>query len=166
MGSADQHGTEANAKTAASGTGVADRPTGSAKMAGKGLDIGTANILAAVRDAKGGIVVRCERNAFLDIQGDVHSRSMLTRLNVPYVVHENSLLVIGGAAFDLANVFGRPTRRPMKDGLISASEKDALPMIQLIIKKVLGDPYGPNEPCFFSVPAESVDRENNVVYHQ
>jgi hypothetical protein len=166
MASADHTGTETNAKTTANTAAVADRPAGTSKMAGKGLDIGTANILAAVRDSKGGIVVRCERNAFLDIQGDVHSRSMLTRLNVPYVVHENSLLVIGGASFELANVFGRPTRRPMKDGLISSLEKEALPMIQLIIKKVLGEPAAKDEPCFYSVPAESVDRENNIVYHQ
>jgi actin-like ATPase involved in cell morphogenesis len=164
MATGEQHSDAARPASVSSAT--VDRGAATAKMAGKGLDIGTANILAAVRDQKGGIVVRCERNAFLDIQGDVHSRSMLTRLNVPYVVHENSLLVIGGAAFDLANVFGRPTRRPMRDGLISPSEKDALPMIQLIIKKVLGDPASPNEPCFFSVPAESVDRDNNIVYHQ
>src|SRR5262245_26097853 len=164
---AEQHGSsDSTAKGAI--TSVADRPAGAAergaaKMAGKGLDIGTANILAAVRDAKGGIVVRCERNAFLDIQGDVHSRSMLTRLNVPYVVHENSLIVLGGAAFELANVFGRPTRRPMMDGLISSREKEALPMMQMIIKKVPGEPNCPNETCFFSVPAESVDRQNNIV---
>jgi hypothetical protein len=36
----------------------------------------------------------------------------------------------------------------------------------LIIKKVLGEPSVPNESVFFSIPAESVDRENNVVYHQ
>ncbi len=173
MGTANQQGsTDVSGKPATAAVvadrpaGGSERPAGATKMAGKGLDIGTANILAAVRDAKGGIVVRCERNAFLDIQGDVHSRSMLTRLNVPYVVHENSLIVLGGAAFELANVFGRPTRRPMKDGLISSQEKEALPMMQMIIKKVLGEPNAQNEPCFFSVPAESVDRENNIVYHQ
>src|SRR5690349_8752361 len=117
MATGEQHADAA--RPASNSSATVEKGGATAKMSGKGLDIGTANILAAVRDAKGGIVVRCERNAFLDIQGDVHSRSMLTRLNVPYVVHENSLLVIGGAAFDLANVFGRPTRRPMKDGLIS-----------------------------------------------
>lgn len=166
MGSADHGSNESGMRLASGTTGVVERSHGVAKMAGKGLDIGTANILAAVRDQKGGIVVRCERNAFLDIQGDVHSRSMLTRLNVPYVVHENSLIVLGGSAFELANVFGRSTRRPMKDGLISSLEKEALPMMQMIIKKVLGEAAQPNEPCFFSVPAESVDKENNIVYHQ
>jgi hypothetical protein len=145
---------------------ASNAPPATALMVGKGLDIGTANLLAAVRDGDGGITVRCERNAFLDIQGDVHSRSMLTRLNVPYVVHEDSFLVIGGAAFDLANVFSRPTRRPMMDGLISPQESDALPMIQLIIKSVLGEPAVANEPVYFSVPAESIDKDNNIVYHQ
>ncbi|MSR48333.1 MAG: hypothetical protein EXS13_14940 [Planctomycetes bacterium] len=166
MASADQLGNDGGTRTVTGAAGIAERSSATAKLAGKGLDIGTANILAAVRDQKGGIVVRCERNAFLDIQGDVHSRSMLTKLNVPYVVHENSLIVLGGSAFELANVFGRPTRRPMMDGLISSREKEALPMMQMIIKKVLGEPTSANEPCFFSVPAESVDRDNNIVYHQ
>ncbi len=133
---------------------------------GKGLDIGTANILTALRDADGGITIRRERNAFLDIDGDVHSRSMLTRLNVPYVVREDRMYVIGGAAFELANIFGRATRRPMHDGLISPAEVDALPMVQLIIQKTLGEPAVPNEPVYFSVPAESVDCDNNIIYHQ
>ena len=140
--------------------------TSSEVLVGKGLDVGTANILCAVRDDEGGITIRRERNAFLDIDADVHSRSMLTRLNVPYVVRDETFLVIGGAAFDLANIFGRTTRRPMADGLISPNETDALPMIQLIIKKCLGEPSAPNEPVFFSVPAESVDCDNNIVYHQ
>jgi len=140
--------------------------TSTSKMVGKGLDVGTANFLAAVRDDDGSITVRRERNAFLDIDGDVHSRSMLTRLDVPYVVRDDRFLVIGAAAFDLANVFGRPTRRPMKDGLISPQEIDALPMMQLIVNKVLGEPAAPKEPVFFSVPAESIDKDNNIIYHQ
>ena len=74
----------------------------------------------------GGITVTVERNAFLDIPSDVYSKNMLTKLKVPYVVHNNKLVVIGEAAFELANVFGRETRRPMCDGLISPNETDAL----------------------------------------
>jgi hypothetical protein len=54
----------------------------------------------------------------------------------------------------------------MSDGLISPSETDALPMIKLIIEKALGKPVAQGESCVFSVPAESVDADNNVVYHQ
>lgn len=133
---------------------------------GKGLDIGTANLAAAVQDPEGGIVVTIERNAFLDISSDVYSKNMLTKLKVPYVVHNGQLVVLGEAAFELANVFGKETRRPMKDGLISPNEAHATPMIQMLIGKVLGEPAVPGEACYFSVPAESIDIDNNVVYHQ
>ena len=154
-----------------SGTTTASTPSttpqsGSKVALGKGLDIGTANIAAAVQGEDGNVTVRLERNAFLDIKSDVYSKGMLTKLNVPYVVHNNNLIVIGEAAFELANIFARETRRPMRDGLISPSDAEALPMIKLIIHKVLGDPSAQNENCYFSVPAPSVDADNNIVYHQ
>ncbi len=133
---------------------------------GKGLDVGTANLAAAVQNNEGGITVNVERNAFLDIPSDVYSKNMLTKLKVPYVVHNGKLVVIGEAAFELANVFGRETRRPMADGLVSPNEQDALPMMKMIIQKILGEPQQPGENCYFCVPAESLDVDNNVVYHQ
>lgn len=133
---------------------------------GKGIDIGTANLAAAVQDAEGGITVTVERNAFLDINSDVYSKNMLTKLKVPYVVHNGKLVVIGESAFELANVFGKETRRPMKDGLISPDEVDAMPMIKMIISKVLGEPRVQGETCVYCVPAESLDVDNNVVYHE
>ena len=133
---------------------------------GKGIDLGTANIAAAVQNEEGGITVNVERNAFLDIGDDVYSKNMLTKLKVPYVVHNGKLIVIGESAFELANVFGKNTRRPMSDGLISPAETDALPIMKMIISKVLGQPAAPGESCYFSVPAESLDVDNNVIYHQ
>ncbi len=136
------------------------------QLLGKGLDIGTANIAAAVQTEDGGVSVTVERNAFLDIKADVYSKNMLTKLKVPYVVHNGKMIVLGQSAFELANIFSRETRRPMSDGLISPSDVDALPMIKLIIEKVLGEPAQSGENCYFSVPAESIDADNNVIYHQ
>ncbi|MHC4731970.1 MAG: hypothetical protein ACYS6Z_15460, partial [Planctomycetota bacterium] len=52
---------------------------------GRGLDVGTANLLSATQDAAGEIVVKRERNAFLEIPAEFASnKDMLTRLNVPY----------------------------------------------------------------------------------
>ncbi|MBI1851174.1 MAG: hypothetical protein HYR85_12600 [Planctomycetes bacterium] len=133
---------------------------------GKGLDIGTVNLAAAVQNEKGGITIKLERNAFIDINSDVYSKRMLTKLKVPYVIHNGKMIVLGDAAFELSNIFGRETRRPMKDGLISPNETDALPMVKLIIEKVLGPIQAPGEPCFFSVPAPSIDKDNNIIYHQ
>lgn len=133
---------------------------------GKGLDIGTANLAAAVQNDDGGITVTVERNAFLDIPSDAYSKNMLTKLKVPYVVQGSKLVVLGEAAFELANVFGRETRRPMADGLVSPQEQDALPMMRLIISRILGEPRVAGENCYFCVPAESLDVDNNIVYHQ
>lgn len=130
----------------------ADQSADTAVALGKGLDVGTANLAAAVQNEEGGITVTVERNAFLDIPSDVYSKNMLTKLKVPYVVHNNKLVVIGEAAFELANVFGRETRRPMADGLISPNEQDALPMMKMIIQKILGEPRVPGENCYFWCP--------------
>jgi hypothetical protein len=127
---------------------MANNTTETEVALGKGLDLGTANLAAAVQNDEGGITVTVERNAFLDIPSDVYSKNMLTKLKVPYVVHNGKLVVIGEAAFELANVFGRETRRPMCDGLI------------------VGEPAVPGENCYFCVPAPSLDVDNNVVYHQ
>lgn len=136
------------------------------RLLGKGLDVGTANLVAATQTQDGGITVKLERNAFLDVKADVYSKAMLTKLKVPYVMRGDSLIVLGEASFELANVFGRETRRPMKDGLIAPSDADALPMIRLIIDKLLGAPAQQNENCYFSVPAPSIDKDNNIIYHQ
>ena len=64
---------------------------------GKGLDVGTANLAAAVQNEEGGITVNVERNAFLDIPSDVYSKNMLSKLKVPYIVHNGKLVVIGEA---------------------------------------------------------------------
>src|SRR5262245_5848810 len=98
-----------NDQTRRSPTGAHAQAASTEVALGKGLDIGTANLAAAVQNAEGGITVTVERNAFLDINADVYSKNMLTKLKVPYVVHNGKLVVVGEAAFELANVFGKDT---------------------------------------------------------
>ncbi|MHC4548983.1 MAG: disk-shape morphogenesis protein volactin [Planctomycetota bacterium] len=134
---------------------------------GRGLDVGTANLLSATQDANGEIVVKRERNAFLEIPAEFASnRDMLTRLNVPYVTFENRMYVLGDASFNLANMFGREVRRPMQDGFLSPNEQDAIPMLRFIVERLLGAPRTDNEPVYFCIPAPSIDKENDTVYHE
>ncbi len=134
---------------------------------GRGLDVGTANLLSAMQDASGEIVVKRERNAFLQIPSEFgSSRDMLTRLNVPYVSFRDKLYVLGDASFNLANMFGQEVRRPMSDGFMSPNEQDAIPMIRFIIERLLGEPQVEGEPCYFCIPAPSIDRDNDTVYHE
>src|SRR5919107_3136579 len=82
---------------------------------GKGLDVGTANLLSAGQDFEGNVIIKAQRNAFIDIEQNDFTRNMLTKMDVQYVVLNNRMIVIGDPAFDLANIYNRETRRPMSD---------------------------------------------------
>ncbi|MBN1417848.1 MAG: hypothetical protein JXP34_03680 [Planctomycetes bacterium] len=133
---------------------------------GRGLDVGTANLVAAAQDVEGSVTFKLQRNVFLDIDADAYTKNMLTRLNVQYVVLEGRMVVVGDPAFELANIFNRETRRPMQRGVVSAGETDALPIEKLLLEKLLGTPTKPGEICYFSVPAEPIDGDFNVIYHR
>ena len=123
---------------------------------GRGLDVGTANLVSAVQGVDGNVSIKIQRNAFIDIDCDDYTRNMLTRLNVQYVVIDNRMVVVGDPAFELANIFNRETRRPMKDGLISPKEADAMPIEKMLLENLLGPPNQKDEICYFSVPGEPI----------
>ena len=146
---------------------TAARPVAGPRLRpGKGLDVGTANLLSAVQDYDGNVIIKVQRNAFIDIEQNDYTRNMLTKMDVQYVILNNRMVVIGDPAFDLANIFSRETRRPMADGMLSPKETDALPIEKLLIDRLLSAPQVPNEVVYYSVPAEPIDVEMNVVYHK
>lgn len=129
-----------------------------------GLDIGTGNVVSARQVGKN-IETRRMRDAFLDL--DAGAKKMLKLSGVNYVERGGEILVLGDAAMEMANVFGREARRPLSAGLLSAGEFDALEVLGLIIKNVLGTPSEPNEVCYFSVPAAPIDDlSKDIVYHK
>ncbi|MGH7162010.1 MAG: hypothetical protein ACREID_00895 [Planctomycetota bacterium] len=146
----------------------AKAPASHASVAlGRGLDVGTANLLSASQSADGEILVKAERNAFLEIPAEfAGNRDMLTKLNVPYVSFRDRLYVLGDASFNLANMFGKEVRRPMQDGFLSPGEQDAIPMLRFIVERLLGEPRVAGEPIHFCIPAPSIDKENDTVYHE
>jgi actin-like ATPase involved in cell morphogenesis len=134
--------------------------------AGRGLDVGTANLASAVQDKEGNVTIKIQRNAFIDIDADDYTRNMLTKLNVQYVAINGKMVVVGDPAFELANILNRETRRPMKGGVISPNENEAMPIEKLLLETLLGSPNGQDERCYFSVPADPIDADFNVVYHK
>ena len=131
---------------------------------GIGLDIGTMNLISA-RKTETGVVTKRMRDAFLDLPLD--AKKMLKLSKVDYVEREDDVLILGDAAMETANIFGKEARRPLVSGLISASEIDSLEVLGLLVRHVLGDPVEPGEFCYFSVPAAPIDRpDRDVVYHQ
>jgi hypothetical protein len=105
------------------------------------------------------------RDAFLDLPPN--AKKMLKLANTSFVEREDEILILGDAALETANIFGREARRPLSAGLISPSEIDSLEVLGLLVKNVLGDPQVENEACYFSVPAAPIDKlGQDVIYHQ
>lgn len=139
----------------------------SALALGRGLDVGTANLLSAVQDESGQVSVKRERNAFLEIPSEVSGNlDLLTKLNVPYVKHKDRFYVLGDVSFQLANMFGKEVRRPMQDGFLSPMEQDAIPIMKFLLERLLGQPAVEGEPLYFCIPAPSIDTDNDTVYHE
>ena len=155
-----------NAASQAVATPAAASATSSNLVLGRGIDVGTANLVSSGQDSSGNVHINIQRNAFIDIGCDDYTRNMLTRLNVQYVVVNGKMVVVGDPAFELANIFNRDTRRPMKHGMISPDENDALPIERMLLENLLGQPSQAGEACYFSIPAEPIDADMNVVYHQ
>lgn len=132
---------------------------------GVGLDIGTMNIVSARHpEGKTPKILRI-RDSFISLPAS--SRKMLNLSKTPYVVRGDELLVLGDEALEIANMFGQESRRPLKDGLVSATEVEALPVLKLLIQNVLGSPETEGEHCYFSVPAPPIDQDGkSVIYHQ
>ena len=133
-------------------------------QSGIGLDVGTMNLVSA-RRTETGIVTKRMRDAFLDLP--VNAKKMLKLSAVDYVEREDDVLILGDAALETANIFGKEARRPLVSGLISPSEIDSLEVLGLLVRHVLGKPVVENEYCYFSVPAAPIDQPNrDVVYHR
>jgi len=131
---------------------------------GVGLDIGTMNLVSA-RDSDKDLKVRRMRDLFLDLPKD--AKKMLKLSGVNFVERDEDLLILGDAALEIANVFGKEARRPLKAGLVSPSEIDSLEVLGLMISNVLQKPQIPGEMCCFSVPASPIDIPGqDVVYHK
>jgi hypothetical protein len=134
-------------------------------MAGRGIDIGTMNIVSAKQSGKGKIETSRVRDAFLGLEPG--AKKMLKLSGINFIDKgEDGIIVVGDAALEMANVFGQEARRPLSQGLISAGEMDALEILGIMIKNILGAPSRKGEHCFFSVPAAPVDEDRDVVYHK
>ncbi len=127
-----------------------------------GLDIGTMNILCSRSDSD---EVKTTRNVFLSVDKDEIGLNKLS--DVSYVkTDDEDLYIIGNDAFEFANLFAQNISRPMEHGLISPKEIDAIDVLTLMIKDLIGDVKNKDVYCSFSVPAKPVDMDRSIIYHE
>lgn len=128
----------------------------------KSLDIGTMNLVMACLNGDGHVVTKSLRNMFLEL--DVEHIGSLDLKPINHTFIDNKLFILSDDAFNYGNVFGLPVSRPMSDGLISSKEIDSIDVLTAMVKSLIGQ--GNGEPCVYSIPANPIDTNGNVLFHE
>jgi len=139
-------------------------------MSNKGLDIGTNMLVAASLGEDGVPVFKMQRDAFYKIipKSEVNRNSVrasLKKRQANFIVDaDENLVVVGEDALEIAIERNDVAKRPLRKGVLSAKEKDSLPMLKLIIKSLIGKGEE-GDKIIYSVPARPVDGIFDIVYH-
>ncbi|MBF0508212.1 MAG: hypothetical protein HQK57_04705 [Deltaproteobacteria bacterium] len=131
-----------------------------------GLDIGTSFIVAAQNKLNYIHSVK-QANAFFTVPKSKFAKSILNKNEVLYYEQGEQYYIVGFSAESFANMFNTDTRRPIKDGLLSATEKDAITVIQALVGTLIQRPKFFGETLCFAIPGEPLNGAGSaVVYHE
>lgn len=128
---------------------------------GIGADFGTMNICVSRSDDQN---VKITRNMFLKL--DVDEVPMQDLKEISHLEIGDSVYIIGEDAFRMANLFNKQVSRPMEKGMISPAEIDAVDVLASIVKNMFGNIKDKDAYCSYSIPAEAVDMQRSVTYHE
>jgi len=137
---------------------------------GKGLDVGTNMLVCGYSGEDGATRFRMERDAFYRIvpKSEVNRqaiKSSLEKRGSNFIVNSDDFIVVGEDSLHIAMERNDVALRPMSKGVISPKEKKSLPMLKLLLKNILGEPSEDKERLIYSVPANPVDHNFDIVYH-
>jgi len=139
-----------------------------------GLDVGTMFMLSAksVKGKPNDVELKTLRNMYLGVSPDMIESSEMASTDLDYVESKNengeveSIYIIGEDSFRFANIFGKAAKRPMRKGVITTEEVDAIDVLTLMVEKLVGHSDGTGR-CVYSIPAQSVDIDiPPVLYHE
>lgn len=135
------------------------------KFLARGLDVGTGTIISSKIDEQSNEATSIRvRDAFVSLE--MGQKNMLKLSNISFIEEGDRVIIVGDDAANIANIFGQPLRRPLSKGAISPSEREAQKVIKHLFKTVLGEAEVPGSPCYYSVPANPLDADLDVTYHE
>jgi hypothetical protein len=110
-----------------------------------------------------------QRDAFFRItpKSEVNKNSIRNALNkrgFNFIEDDDSFIVVGEEALEMAIERNDVAKRPLSRGVISPKEKNSLPMLKLLIENLLGKGEGDTN-LVYSVPAKPIDGYFDIVYH-
>ena len=138
----------------------------------RGLDVGTSFIVMS-QENDNGIVYKDFRDAFYIIKpsSPVATKMIEKGLSGKVFIKDKdgSFILLGQDAIEKAIERNDNARRPMKKGVVSATEKDSRRILTFILHEVVGKPNEIGEKLVFCVPAQPIDQEDDdfdVGYHE
>jgi hypothetical protein len=137
-----------------------------------GLDVGTSFIVKA-QEASVGIEYTEFRDAFYIIKPTTPVATKMIEKGLAGKVFikdtDGSFILLGKDAIEKAIERNDNAKRPMKKGVVSASEKDSRRILSFILKEVVGQSKEPGAKLVYCVPAQPVDVEDDdfdIGYHE
>lgn len=129
------------------------------------VDVGTAFIVSARMEDKGEVKTKTIRDAFLEMEYNDDTKSILEDMGASFIQDGDRLYVTGDNSVSLANAIpGGKLRRPMKNGIISPEDRDAVKLLEVLLRDVLGEPKEKGELCFYSVPAHPINLKSGAFF--
>ncbi len=131
-----------------------------------GLDVGTKNIVLAYREGDE-IKFKREINGFCLLPKDGTTKNILRDLKIPNIPSPDGkhVIALGSKAEDIAYTFGTSLRRPMERGTLSVSETEAMDIMSVIVRAMIGK-VEQDTTLYYCIPADAINEDTNVAYHQ
>ncbi|WP_419659359.1 hypothetical protein [Desulfosarcina variabilis] len=124
--------------------------------------MGTMNLVSAKLNNDEAVDIKKLRNIFLEVDKD--AAEIMDLSGISHTVIDDAMFFIAEDAYNFANILGKEASRPMSNGMISTKEIDSVDILAVMVKELIGTSNGGR--CCYSIPADPIDNEMNVIYHQ
>jgi len=135
------------------------------RSSGVGLDVGTAFLVKA-EQVNNEVVYTKERDAFFSLDASDETLGVLDMIGASYIKDDKLLYVVGEEALRIATMMTGNLQRPLRNGVISNQEREAIPILREIIKGLVGPAQYDGECISYTVPAAPVNADFDIVYHE
>jgi len=130
----------------------------------RGLDVGTSRIVLAKPNGERPSY-NVQLNAFISLPYAKMTEKMLADEGIYHQVNGDEILAFGNRVDEFANMLGGDTRRPMKTGLLNASEPKSKEMMSLALEEMCGKAKNGEKICF-SVPSATPEGQSELIFHE
>ena len=134
----------------------------------KGIDVGTSTLIMAENGDNGEVVIKKERDAFFSLPADDTVTNILDMSGASYIHNHDTgeIYIVGEDALTFANLFNKEARRPMHNGVLSNIDEQAMPMLKALLKGLVGEAPKEGAVLKYSIPADPVNDNFDIVYHE